>query len=119
MGIRNFNPQRMAEGLRTRVFRTKPLDSQIESEAIPMTTKFQKCLTTRDLTSLGVGSCVGTGMYVVSGLVARNMAGPGVVMSFAIAAVASLLSGESTVLVSTYDVTAAAMLDGFNMASIK
>ncbi|XP_078617309.1 solute carrier family 7 member 14-like isoform X1 [Branchiostoma floridae x Branchiostoma japonicum] len=93
MGIRNFNPQRMAEGLRTRVFRTKPLDSQIESEAIPMTTKFQKCLTTRDLTSLGVGSCVGTGMYVVSGLVARNMAGPGVVMSFAIAAVASLLSG--------------------------
>ncbi|ODM93762.1 putative cationic amino acid transporter [Orchesella cincta] len=26
----------------------------------------QKCLTTLDLTSLGVGSCVGTGMYLVS-----------------------------------------------------
>ncbi|KAF2881062.1 hypothetical protein ILUMI_25111 [Ignelater luminosus] len=52
-----------------------------------------KCLTTLDLTSLGVGSCVGTGMYLVSGMVARNYAGPGVVFSFIIAAVASIFSG--------------------------
>jgi hypothetical protein len=55
---------------------------------------FQKCLTTLDLTSLGVGSCVGTGMYLVAGMVARNYAGPGVVFSFIIAAVASIFSGE-------------------------
>nr|CAD7592241.1 unnamed protein product [Timema genevievae] len=54
--------------------------------------RFQKCLTTLDLTSLGVGSCVGTGMYLVSGMVARNVAGPGVVFSFIIAAVASIFS---------------------------
>ncbi|XP_076328719.1 putative cationic amino acid transporter [Tachypleus tridentatus] len=55
--------------------------------------KLKKCLTTFDLISLGVGSCVGTGMYLVSGMVARNVAGPGVVLSFLIAAVASLFSG--------------------------
>ena len=55
---------------------------------------FQKCLTIVDLTSLGVGSCVGTGMYLVAGLVAKSYAGPGVVFSFFIAAVASILSGK-------------------------
>lgn len=55
---------------------------------------FQKCLTTLDLTSLGVGSCCGTGMYLVAGMVASNIAGPGVVLSFLIAAVASIFSGE-------------------------
>ncbi|KAG8231308.1 hypothetical protein J437_LFUL006964 [Ladona fulva] len=53
-----------------------------------------KCLTTLDLTSLGVGSCVGTGMYLVAGMVAKNVAGPGVVFSFIIAAVASIFSGK-------------------------
>ncbi|XP_074110572.1 solute carrier family 7 member 14 isoform X2 [Cotesia typhae] len=55
--------------------------------------KLQKCLTTLDLTSLGVGSCVGTGMYLVAGMVARSVAGPGVVISFIIAAIASIFSG--------------------------
>lgn len=54
----------------------------------------QKCLTTLDLTSLGVGSCVATGMYLVAGMVAKNFAGPGVVVSFIIAALASLFSGK-------------------------
>lgn len=54
----------------------------------------QKCLTTLDLTSLGVGSCCGTGMYLVAGMVARTIAGPGVVLSFFIAAVASIFSGK-------------------------
>uniref|UniRef100_A0A4W3HLT7 Solute carrier family 7 member 14a n=1 Tax=Callorhinchus milii TaxID=7868 RepID=A0A4W3HLT7_CALMI len=55
--------------------------------------RLAQVLTTMDLVSLGVGSCVGTGMYVVSGLVAKEMAGPGVIVSFIIAAVASILSG--------------------------
>ncbi|XP_014228432.1 probable cationic amino acid transporter [Trichogramma pretiosum] len=55
--------------------------------------KLEKCLTTLDLTSLGVGSCVGTGMYLVAGMVARAVAGPGVVVSFFIAALASIFSG--------------------------
>lgn len=55
----------------------------------------QKCLTTLDLTSLGVGSCCGTGMYLVAGMVARNIAGPGVILSFIIAALASIFSGKN------------------------
>lgn len=33
-------------------------------------------------------------MYLVAGLVAKNYAGPGVVFSFVIAAIASILSGN-------------------------
>uniref|UniRef100_W5KFW3 Solute carrier family 7 member 14a n=1 Tax=Astyanax mexicanus TaxID=7994 RepID=W5KFW3_ASTMX len=82
----------------SRVLRTKPVESMLDSSAGtagtgPHGTKLARVLTTVDLVSLGVGSCVGTGMYVVSGLVAKEMAGPGVIVSFIIAAVASILSG--------------------------
>ena len=50
-------------------------------------------LTTIDLCSLGVGSCVGTGVYLVSGLVVHDYAGPAAILSFMLAALASLLSG--------------------------
>ena len=64
--------------------------------------KLERVLTTFDLTSLGVGSCIGTGMYVVAGLVAKNVAGPSTVLSFCIAAFASILSGESRLLASHF-----------------
>ncbi|XP_066565028.1 solute carrier family 7 member 14 [Amia ocellicauda] len=79
----------------SRILRTKPVESMLDG-AGPTgahSTKLARVLTTVDLVSLGVGSCVGTGMYVVSGLVAKEMAGPGVIVSFIIAAVASILSG--------------------------
>ncbi|XP_035278416.1 probable cationic amino acid transporter [Anguilla anguilla] len=81
---------------RSRVLRTKPVESMLDGAGGgtgPHGTKLARVLTTVDLVSLGVGSCVGTGMYVVSGLVAKEMAGPGVIVSFIIAAVASILSG--------------------------
>ncbi|XP_067434569.1 probable cationic amino acid transporter [Thunnus thynnus] len=83
----------------SRLLRTKPVGSMGQS-ADDLTelgegsaVGLAKVLTTVDLVSLGVGSCVGTGMYVVAGLVAKAMAGPGVILSFIIAAVASILSG--------------------------
>ncbi|NXC06959.1 S7A14 protein, partial [Orthonyx spaldingii] len=83
------------QALRARVLRTKPVESMLEGTgaAAAQGARLAKVLTTLDLISLGVGSCVGTGMYVVSGLVAKEMAGPGVIVSFIIAAVASILSG--------------------------
>lgn len=82
--------------MHSRILRTKPVESMLEGTGATSAhgTKLAQVLTTVDLISLGVGSCVGTGMYVVSGLVAKEMAGPGVIVSFIIAAVASILSGR-------------------------
>jgi len=56
-------------------------------------TVLSKCLTTWDLTSLGIGATLGAGIYVVSGQVAASIAGPAVTISFALAAITSILSG--------------------------
>ena len=53
----------------------------------------KRCLTTMDLTSIGVGTVVGAGLYVVTGELARDVAGPAVIISFFIAGIAALFSG--------------------------
>ena len=45
----------------------------------------------------GVASSLGVGVYVIAGQVAREQAGPAVVLSFLIAAVTSFLSGRTGV----------------------
>ncbi|KII71906.1 Cationic amino acid transporter 2 [Thelohanellus kitauei] len=54
---------------------------------------FSRCLSTYELTSLGVGAILGAGIYVVTGQVAASIAGPSTFLSFIIAAFASILSG--------------------------
>ncbi|XP_074247352.1 cationic amino acid transporter 4 isoform X3 [Saimiri boliviensis] len=66
--------------------RLKPLEDST------MDTSLRRCLSTLDLTLLGVGGMVGSGLYVLTGTVAKDMAGPAVLLSFGVAAVASLLA---------------------------
>ncbi|WP_340023834.1 amino acid permease [Paenibacillus sp. FSL K6-1096] len=70
------------------LFRKKPL-------AIPQNAgaeKLSKTLGALDLTMLGVGAIIGTGIFVMTGVAAAEHAGPGLILSFIIAGIACVLS---------------------------
>ncbi|KAB0804016.1 hypothetical protein PPYR_00986 [Photinus pyralis] len=66
--------------------RTKQLPRDV------METPLNRCLNTFDITLLGVGHMIGAGIYVLTGTVVRDIAGPGIILSFLLAGLASLLS---------------------------
>ncbi|WP_313641084.1 amino acid permease [Paenibacillus sp.] len=70
------------------LFRKKPLIAPSNSGA----TKLNKTLGAFDLTMLGVGAIIGTGIFVMTGVAAAEHAGPGLVISFLLAAFACVLS---------------------------
>jgi len=80
-------PPALAEGsLIRRLFRTKPLE-QILADADHPTHRLKKTLTAWDLTCLGIGAIIGTGIFVLIGTAIvgdahRPGAGPGIVLSF-------------------------------------
>jgi basic amino acid/polyamine antiporter, APA family len=56
-----------------------------------------------DLVGIGVGGTLGSGLFLLAGRAAREVAGPGVTLSFALAAVACLFSGLSYAEMSSRD----------------
>lgn len=63
-----------------------------EPGADHMQTNLKRCLTTFDITLLGIGHMMGSGIYVLTPSVAKNTAGPALIVSYIIAGTASLLA---------------------------
>src|SRR6267378_1991947 len=57
------------------LFRTKPIDVNAD-------TGLKRCLGAFDLTMLGIGCIIGTGIFVLTGVVAAQHSGPAIVLSF-------------------------------------
>ncbi len=69
----------------TRAFRTKTVDKLMECTGGEHA--FKKVLSPLDLTLMGIGAIIGTGIFVITGLVAANYSGPALVISFIIAGI--------------------------------
>ena len=69
------------------LFRTKPLTSLLADTAESGRT-LKKTLRAWDLVALGIGCIIGVGIFVLPGVQAARHAGPGIILSFAIAACA-------------------------------
>ena len=72
--------------LTQKLFRTKILERDL------MATELKRCLSTLDLVLIGMGSMLGSGMYVLIGVIIRTITGPATFISFLMAGVASGLS---------------------------
>lgn len=58
------------------LFRRKLLNADLHDSGL------KKCLSAFDLTLLGIGAIIGTGIFVLTGVAAATQAGPAVVLSF-------------------------------------
>jgi APA family basic amino acid/polyamine antiporter len=65
------------------LFRTKPLSPENHGDS-----GLRRCLTAFDLTLLGIGAIIGTGIFVLTGIAAATQSGPAVVLSFIVAGIA-------------------------------
>jgi APA family basic amino acid/polyamine antiporter len=63
------------------LLRTKPIDPNAN-------TGLRRCLTAWDLTLLGIGCIIGTGIFVLTGVAAAQHAGPAIVLSFVLSGTA-------------------------------
>ncbi|TYB00448.1 amino acid permease [Lactobacillus sp. SL9-6] len=65
-----------------RIFRRENLDNYLKSDQ-----HFAKTMSAKDLMSLGIGAVIGTGIFILPGTIAAQYSGPGIVLSFLLAAI--------------------------------
>ena len=73
------------------LLRTKSIEQSIADTDEPEY-QLKKSLTALDLTVFGVGVVIGAGIFTLTGRAAHNVAGPAIVISFIIAALACALA---------------------------
>ena len=74
------------------ILRTKSLEAIASDAEGTGSDNLRKSLKLRDLIGFGVGIVIGTGIFTLTGVQAKENAGPAIVISFAIAGVVSLLA---------------------------
>jgi basic amino acid/polyamine antiporter, APA family len=75
----------------SQLFATKSIDELQEEEA--SSNELRRTLTATQLTLLGIGGIIGTGIFVLTGTAAANHAGPALALSFIIAGIGCTLAG--------------------------
>jgi APA family basic amino acid/polyamine antiporter len=75
------------------LLRTKPLETIMGEASETGEHTLKRSLGATNLVSLGIGAIIGTGIFVLTGTVAAEHAGPGVVYSFIISAIACVFAG--------------------------
>src|ERR1700692_4875036 len=70
------------------LFRTTPIDVHDD-------TVLKRCLVSFDLTMLGIGCIIGTGIFVLTGVVAAQHSGPAIVLSFILSGTACAFAALS------------------------
>jgi basic amino acid/polyamine antiporter, APA family len=83
--------------MRSSLTRTKDVDDVIRQNDDPVGgeshhTRLSKRLSAWDLMGFGIGIVIGTGIFTLTGVQAKDNAGPAIVISFAIAGVVSVLA---------------------------
>ncbi|MFD8532032.1 amino acid permease [Streptosporangium canum] len=73
------------------VFRVKSIEQSIQDTEEPEH-RLRKDLSALDLTVFGIGVIIGTGIFVLTGRVARDLAGPAVALSFVAAGIVCALA---------------------------
>jgi basic amino acid/polyamine antiporter, APA family len=72
---------------------TKPIEQLKQEAAASGEHSLKRVLTALDLTTLGIGAIIGTGIFVLTGQAAAAYAGPAIVLSMVLAGFASALAG--------------------------
>src|SRR5579863_4621659 len=86
-------PSRWSLLLANSHFATKPIEELKQQADAGGEHGLKRCLSALDLTTLGIGAIIGTGIFVLTGQAAAAYAGPAIVLSMVLAGVASALAG--------------------------